>query len=127
MKAILCLLSHPVLSRACRAKPRTIEIIDFYFSVVADEPRNLFAKKLTRERVVPIISANVSWLILGLMGCLLFRNKRAEGEGAGRFWFELNNALIKSSFWMWNIVSATSPCAHFGRNILESKESFIPM
>ena len=27
---------------------------------------NLFIKKLTRERVVPIISASVSWLILGI-------------------------------------------------------------
>ena len=26
---------------------------------------NLFMKKLTRERVVPIIAASVSWLILG--------------------------------------------------------------
>jgi hypothetical protein len=26
---------------------------------------NRYMKKLTRERVVPIISANVSWLILG--------------------------------------------------------------
>jgi hypothetical protein len=27
---------------------------------------NLFIKKLTRERVVPIISASASWLILGI-------------------------------------------------------------
>jgi hypothetical protein len=27
---------------------------------------NLFIKKLTRERVVPTISANVSWLNLGI-------------------------------------------------------------
>src|SRR6202521_5689030 len=30
--------------------------------------RNLFMKKLTLERVVPIISASVSWLILGITG-----------------------------------------------------------
>ena len=30
--------------------------------------RNLFMKKLTRERVVPIISASVSWLILAMIG-----------------------------------------------------------
>jgi hypothetical protein len=28
--------------------------------------RNLFMKKLTRDRVVPIISAKVSWLTLGI-------------------------------------------------------------
>jgi len=28
--------------------------------------RNLFMKKLTLERVVPIISASVSWVILGI-------------------------------------------------------------
>jgi len=30
--------------------------------------RNRFIKKLTRERVVPIISASVSWLILAMIG-----------------------------------------------------------
>ena len=30
--------------------------------------RNLFIKKLTRERVVPIISARVYWLILAISG-----------------------------------------------------------
>jgi len=30
--------------------------------------RNLFMKKLTRDRVVPIISANVSWLIFETVG-----------------------------------------------------------
>jgi hypothetical protein len=30
--------------------------------------RNLFMKKLTRDRVVPIISASVSWLIFAMIG-----------------------------------------------------------
>jgi hypothetical protein len=30
--------------------------------------RNLFMKELTRERVVPIISASVSWLMLAITG-----------------------------------------------------------
>jgi hypothetical protein len=36
--------------------------MDFYFSVVADEAQfaEFVHKKLTRDRVVPIISANVS-------------------------------------------------------------------
>ena len=35
--------------------------------------RNLFMKKLTRERVVPIIPANVSWLTFAITGsCLVF-------------------------------------------------------
>jgi hypothetical protein len=29
--------------------------------------RNLFMKKLTRDRVVPIISASVSWLIFAVL------------------------------------------------------------
>ena len=29
---------------------------------------NLFIKRLTRDRVVPIISASVSWLIFGITG-----------------------------------------------------------
>src|SRR5258706_11490629 len=32
--------------------------------------RNLFMKKLTRDRVVPIISANVSWLISNKIGAI---------------------------------------------------------
>ena len=43
-------------------------------------------KKLTRERVVPIISAKVSWLIFGLIGCgrwgsLILRDLSALGVG----------------------------------------------
>ena len=36
-------------------------------AVVFDEPQpsEAIREKLTRERVVPIISANISWLILG--------------------------------------------------------------
>src|SRR5687767_7651708 len=43
--------------------------------------QNLFMKKLTRERVVPIISASVSWLILAMIGsgCLPCRNSPATG------------------------------------------------
>ena len=40
-------------------------------TVVIDEAqrgRNLFMKWLTRERVVPIISASVSWLIFAMTG-----------------------------------------------------------
>jgi hypothetical protein len=32
---------------------------------------NLFMKKLTRGRVVPMISASVSWLILAVIGARL--------------------------------------------------------
>lgn len=44
--------------------------VDLDLSVVADEAEfaELVMKKLTRDRVVPIISANVSWLILALIG-----------------------------------------------------------
>ena len=57
-------------------------------------------KKLTRERVVPIISANVSWLIFGLIGVGLpslpkFANKRRSR--ARRFSLELNNWVGRST------------------------------
>jgi hypothetical protein len=38
--------------------------------------RNLFMKELTRDRVVPIISARVSWLIFATTGCGLPRRDR---------------------------------------------------
>ena len=44
--------------------------MDFQMPVVVNEAalRNLFMKWLTRERVVPIISASVSWLIFATRG-----------------------------------------------------------
>ena len=47
--------------------------------------RNLFMKKLTRDRVVPIISASVSWLILAIIGSGFpslpkFANSKRSGE-----------------------------------------------
>src|ERR1039457_6725275 len=56
--------------------------------------RNLFMKKLTRDRVVPIISANVSWLILGLIGCGLPSFPKCASRRrrrASRCSLELNN------------------------------------
>jgi hypothetical protein len=41
--------------------------------------RNLFMKKLTRERVVPIISARVSWLTWAAIGCGVHVAKGAFG------------------------------------------------
>lgn len=40
-------------------------------AVIADDAHlsKIVHKKLTRDRVVPIISANVSWLILGSEDC----------------------------------------------------------
>jgi integrase len=56
--------------------------------------RNLFMKKLTRDRVVPIISASVSWLIFAIIGSSLsslpkFANSRSSR--ASRFSLELNS------------------------------------
>ena len=56
--------------------------------------RNLFMKKLTRDRVVPIISAKVSWLTLGITASgfpsfpKLANSKRRR---ANRFSLELNS------------------------------------
>src|ERR1700730_7492686 len=55
---------------------------------------NLFMKKLTRDRVVPIISANASWLTLGITASgfpslpKLANSKRSR---ARRFSLELNS------------------------------------
>jgi len=71
------------------------------FSVVIDKSffLNLFMKKLTRDRVVPIISASVSWLRATGMGTgpsslpkFAKRRRRAR-----RLSLELNNWSIKSS------------------------------
>jgi hypothetical protein len=56
--------------------------------------RNLFIKWLTRERVVPIMSASVSWLIFAIIGSGLpslpkFANNRSSR--ASRFSLELNS------------------------------------
>ena len=56
--------------------------------------RNLFMKKLTRDRVVPIISASVSWLIFAIIGSGLpslpkFASSRSRR--ARRFSLELNS------------------------------------
>jgi hypothetical protein len=55
---------------------------------------NLFMKKLTSDRVVPIISASVSWLIFAIAGSGVpslpkFANSRSRR--ARRFWHELNS------------------------------------
>jgi hypothetical protein len=52
--------------------------------------RNLYMKKLTRERVVPTISASVSWLILGttVLGMPSFTWRRTvlfRGPSHGKF------------------------------------------
>lgn len=56
--------------------------------------RNLFIKKLMRDRVVPTISAKVSWLMLAITGSgLLSFPKWASKRStrANRFSLELNN------------------------------------
>jgi hypothetical protein len=40
-------------------------------------------KKLTRERVVPIISASVSWLILGRFSDAFFSGASQQQKDAG--------------------------------------------
>ena len=55
---------------------------------------NLFMKKLTRDRVVPIISASVSWLILGITGSgvpALPKFANSKSRRASRFSLELNS------------------------------------
>ena len=55
---------------------------------------NLFMKKLTRERVVPIISASVSWLILATSGSgfpSLPKFASSNSSRASRFSLELNS------------------------------------
>jgi hypothetical protein len=76
--------------------------VDFDAAVVSNQTQfwNLFIKKLTRERVVPIISASVSWLTLAMIGSgrpslpKLASRRRAR---ARRFSLELNNWSTKSA------------------------------
>jgi hypothetical protein len=63
--------------------------VDFEVSVVADVAQlpKLFMKWLTRERVVPIICASVSWLTLAITGSGLpslpkFANKQSPRQRA---------------------------------------------
>jgi hypothetical protein len=55
---------------------------------------NLFMKKLTRDRVVPIISASVSWLIFAITGSgvpSLPKFANSSSRRARRFSLELNS------------------------------------
>jgi hypothetical protein len=72
------------------------------FSVVINEPffLNLFMKKLTRDRVVPIISASVSWLRVTAIGIgtpSLPKFAKSRRRRARRLSLELNNWSIRSS------------------------------
>ena len=61
---------------------------------------NLFMKKLTRDRVVPIMSARASWLILGItVSGLPSLPKRASNSNirASLFSLELKSWSTKSS------------------------------
>jgi hypothetical protein len=70
--------------------------MDFDMAVVIDQPQfsELVHKKFTRERVVPIISASVSWLTFGMIVSgrpslpKFAGNRRAR---ANRFSLELNS------------------------------------
>src|ERR1700678_1184537 len=70
-------------------------------AVALDETslRNLFMKKLTLERVVPTISASVSWLILAITGSgLLSFPKLASSRSTrvNRFSLELKRWSTRS-------------------------------
>ena len=76
--------------------------IDVDLAVVLDEAQflNLFMKKLTRERVVPIISASIACDTLGSTfcgrSCLPYR-ARSRRVRASRFSLELKSWSIRSS------------------------------
>src|SRR5882724_5727023 len=61
--------------------------------------RNLFMKKLTRDRVVPIISARASWLRFTAIGSLppsLPKSASRSSRRASRLSLELNSWSIRS-------------------------------
>jgi hypothetical protein len=60
--------------------------VDFHAAIVIDEAhfRNLFMKKLTRKRVVPIISASVAWLMFAITGSGLLSLPKFANAGAPR-------------------------------------------
>ena len=56
--------------------------------------RNLFMKKLTRDRVVPIISASVSWLIFHRLRFVFLAKVRQQQEQAGKTFLTRIEQLI---------------------------------
>jgi hypothetical protein len=70
--------------------------VDFNLAVVINKtqfPKSVH-EKLTRDRVVPIISASVSWLIFAMIGSgrpSLPKFARSRRVRASRFSLELNN------------------------------------
>ena len=82
---------------------------------------NLFMKKLTRGRVVPIISASVPWLIFAMMGSGLpslpkFASSRRAR--ASRFSLELNKWSANAT-----IAGQQVSCEHLGKIGLGMKEA----
>src|SRR5450631_1007311 len=76
--------------------------VDLDMSVIVIRPslRNLFMKKLTRDLVVPIISASVSWLIFGVISCGVPSLPKCESSRsirASRRSLELKSWSIRSS------------------------------
>src|SRR6185295_10458203 len=79
---------------------RELWISSFPLYSIKPSLRNLFMKKLTRDRVVPIISANVSWLNFPTIGTgtpSLPKLARRRSSRARRFSLELNSWSIRSS------------------------------
>jgi hypothetical protein len=70
--------------------------VDFNVAVVINKTQfsEFVHEKLTRDRVVPIISAKVSWLIFAMIGSgrpSLPKFARSRSMRASRFSVELNN------------------------------------
>ena len=59
---------------------------------------NRFKKKLTRERVVPIISASVSWLIFAIIGIGLDSWPKFASRSSSRFSLELKRWRCRSGY-----------------------------
>src|SRR4030095_7124601 len=78
--------------------------------------RNLFMKKLTRDRVVPIISARVSWLIFGMIGWgLSSLPKLANSSHKRASRFSLDKELIDQVFRDPAIAGQQIRHEHFGK------------
>src|ERR1035438_9618100 len=79
--------------------------------------RNLFMKKLTRERVVPTIPARVAWLILAMTvsgSPSLPKLASSRSTRASRFSLELNNWSTRSS--SMRILRASRCCRNNSAN-----------
>jgi hypothetical protein len=122
-------------------------IVNLDVPVLVDETQlaELVHERLTRDRVVPIISASVSWLMFGLIGCGLpafpnFASSSSMRSPLARIEEALQQAVMKQyaseksvrvrSRTYWNFIDApysgSSRCKHTPKRVIVDHGWFMP-